>query len=51
MVDKILEFDENTRLMILAPIISQKKGTHHTLLDKILAQGYIRVRINGEFLI
>ncbi|MEY8767177.1 excinuclease ABC subunit UvrA [Francisella philomiragia] len=49
MVDKILEFDENTRLMILAPIISQKKGTHHTLLDKILAQGYIRVRINGEF--
>lgn len=49
MVDKILEFDENCRLMILAPIISEKKGTHHTLLDKVLAQGYIRVRINGEF--
>ncbi|AIT10126.1 excinuclease ABC subunit A [Candidatus Francisella endociliophora] len=49
MVDKILEFDDSSRLMILAPIISEKKGTHHTLLDKILAQGYIRVRINGEF--
>lgn len=49
MVDKILEFDENSRLMILAPVVSEKKGTHHTLLDKILAQGYIRVRINGDF--
>ncbi|MGQ4002217.1 excinuclease ABC subunit UvrA [Francisellaceae bacterium CB299] len=49
MVDKILEFGDDTRLMILAPIVSEKKGTHHTLLDKILAQGYIRVRINGEF--
>jgi excinuclease ABC subunit A len=49
MVDKILEFSDDTRLMILAPIVSEKKGTHHTLLDKILAQGYIRVRINGEF--
>ena len=47
MVDKILEFGDDTRLMILAPIVSEKKGTHHTLLDKILAQGYIRVRING----
>ncbi|AJC49242.1 excinuclease ABC subunit UvrA [Allofrancisella guangzhouensis] len=49
MVDRVLEFDDNDRLMILAPVISEKKGTHHTLLDKILAQGYIRVRINGEF--
>lgn len=49
MVDKTLDFDENSRLMILAPIVSEKKGTHHTLLDKILAQGYIRVRINSEF--
>ncbi|QIV96284.1 excinuclease ABC subunit A [Allofrancisella inopinata] len=49
MVDRVLEFDDNDRLMILAPIISEKKGTHHTLLDKIQAQGYIRVRINGEF--
>jgi len=49
MVDKILEFSDDTKLMIVAPIVSEKKGTHHTLLDKILAQGYIRVRINGEF--
>lgn len=48
-VDKILEFNDDTRLMILASIVSEKKGTHHTLLDKILSQGYIRVRINGEF--
>lgn len=49
MVDRILEFDEEARLMILAPIVSEKKGTHHTLLDKILSLGYIRVRINGDF--
>ncbi len=49
MVDKILEFGDDARLMILAPIVSEKKGTHHTLFDKILAQGYIRVRVNGEF--
>jgi excinuclease ABC subunit A len=49
MVDKILEFDDDARLMILAPVVSEKKGTHHTLMDKILSQGYIRVRINGDF--
>ena len=49
MVDKILEFSDDTKLMILAPIVSEKKGTHYTLMDKILAQGYVRVRINGEF--
>lgn len=49
MVDKVLEFDDDSRLMILAPVVSEKKGTHHTLMDKILSQGYIRVRINGDF--
>lgn len=49
MVDKVLEFDDDSRLMILAPVVSEKKGTHHTLMDKILSQGYIRVRVNGEF--
>ncbi|AXA33648.1 excinuclease ABC subunit UvrA [Francisella adeliensis] len=49
MVDKVLEFDDSTRLMILAPVVSEKKGTHNTLMEKILSQGYIRVRINGEF--
>ncbi|MCL4122468.1 UNVERIFIED_CONTAM: hypothetical protein GTU68_040692 [Idotea baltica] len=49
MVDKILEFDDSARLMILAPVVSEKKGTHNTLMEKILSQGYIRVRINGEF--
>ena len=48
-VDRIIDFDDSARLMILAPIVSEKKGTHQTILDKILSQGYIRVRINGEF--
>ena len=46
-VDRILEFDADQRLMILSPLVSEKKGTHQTLLDKILSQGYIRVLVNG----
>ena len=46
-VDRILEFDADQRLMILSPLVSEKKGTHQTLFDKILSQGYIRVLVNG----
>ncbi|MDE3840112.1 excinuclease ABC subunit UvrA [Bacillus methanolicus] len=48
MVDRILEYPERTRLQILAPVVSGRKGTHAKTLDEIKKQGYVRVRIDGE---
>lgn len=48
MVDRIMEYPERTRLQILAPIISGRKGEHVKLLADIQKQGYVRVRVNGE---
>jgi excinuclease ABC subunit A len=48
MVDRILEYPERTKLQILAPVISGKKGQHVKTLEDIKKQGYVRVRIDGE---
>ncbi|WP_424237869.1 excinuclease ABC subunit UvrA [Bhargavaea ginsengi] len=48
MVDRVMELPERTRLQILAPIVSGRKGTHKKLLEDIKKQGYVRVRVNGE---
>ncbi|WP_440896316.1 excinuclease ABC subunit UvrA [Amphibacillus sp. Q70] len=48
MVDRILEYPERTRLQILAPVISGRKGEHVKLLDKLKKEGYIRLRVDGE---
>ena len=48
MVDQILSLPENTKLMILAPVINGRKGSHQDLLDELRAQGFIRVRIDGK---
>ncbi|WP_076759488.1 excinuclease ABC subunit UvrA [Edaphobacillus lindanitolerans] len=48
MVDRILELPERTRLQILAPVISGRKGTHVKLFEDIKKQGYVRVRVDGE---
>lgn len=48
MVDRIMEYPERSRLQILAPIVSGRKGEHSKLLLEIQKQGFVRVRINGE---
>ncbi|WP_417605527.1 excinuclease ABC subunit UvrA [Oceanimonas baumannii] len=48
MVDKVLEQPEGKRLMLLAPVIRNRKGEHSKLLDNLSAQGFIRARIDGE---
>ncbi|PLR78168.1 excinuclease ABC subunit UvrA [Bacillus sp. V3-13] len=48
MVDRIMEYPERTKLQVLAPIVSGRKGTHAKVLEDIKKQGYVRVRINGE---
>ncbi|MFP7452434.1 excinuclease ABC subunit UvrA [Bacillus altitudinis] len=48
MTDRILEYPERTKLQVLAPIVSGRKGTHVKILDQIRKQGYVRVRVDGE---
>ena len=48
MVDHILTLPEGTRYQLLAPVVRGKKGTHVKLLSGLVAEGFARVRINGE---
>lgn len=48
MVDKVLSLPEGQKLMLLAPIIKERKGEHSKTLQNLAAQGYIRARIDGE---
>ena len=47
-VESILDFDENTRFVILSPVIKHMKGQHLGVLEKIKSDGFSRVRIDGE---
>lgn len=48
MVDQVLEMEEGTRLMLLAPVVKERKGEHQKTLEGLNAQGFIRARIDGE---
>lgn len=48
MVDRILEFPERTKMQILAPAVSGRKGTHVKVFEDIKKQGFVRVRVDGE---
>ena len=48
MVDKVLSLPKESKMMLLAPVVKNRKGEHVKLLDSLAAQGYIRARIDGE---
>ncbi|MGR5418863.1 excinuclease ABC subunit UvrA [Vibrio diabolicus] len=48
MVDKVLEMPEGSKMMLLAPIVKERKGEHVKTLENLAAQGFIRTRIDGE---
>lgn len=48
MTNKILEYPEGTKLIIMAPVVHGEKGEHKDLLEKLRKDGYVRVRINKE---
>ncbi|MEH7385068.1 excinuclease ABC subunit UvrA [Bacillus sp. JJ1521] len=50
MVDRILEYPERTKLQVLGPVVSGRKGAHVKILEDIKKQGYVRVRVDGEML-
>ncbi|MFV1921020.1 MAG: excinuclease ABC subunit UvrA [Methylotenera sp.] len=48
MVDAILKFPEETKVMILAPVVSNRKGEQLDLFDDLKAQGFVRLRVDGK---
>lgn len=50
MVDRIMEYPERTKMQILAPVVSGRKGMHVKVFEDIKKQGFVRVRVNGEML-
>lgn len=48
MVDQVLAMDASRRLMLLAPVVTARKGEHHQVLAELRAQGLIRARIDGD---
>ena len=50
MVDRIMEYPERTKMQILAPVISGRKGQHVKVFEDIKKQGFVRVRVDGDML-
>jgi len=50
MVDSVLELPEDEKIMLLAPIVQNRKGSHTKLLDELSHQGFLRARVDGEIL-
>jgi excinuclease ABC subunit A len=48
MVDHVLALPEGTRLMLLAPVVAERKGEHVQILENLRAQGFVRARIDGK---
>ena len=48
MVDTVMQYEDRSRLTILAPVVKNKKGTFKDAFSKLMKEGYIRVRVDGE---
>ena len=48
MVDQVMALPEGKRMMLLAPVVRDRKGEHAQLFDELRAQGYVRVRVDGN---
>jgi excinuclease ABC subunit A len=48
MVDQVLRLPEGTPAVLLAPVLTDRKGEHHELLEDLASQGFVRVRIDGR---
>jgi len=50
MVDQILQLPEGTPLVLLAPVINERKGEHLQVLEDLKAKGYVRARVDGQLI-
>lgn len=49
MVDHVLSYPKDSKIILLAPIVRDRKGEHSKLFENLKSQGFVRIRINGEF--
>lgn len=50
MVDKVLTYPQGTKLMLLAPVVRDRKGEYQSLFEQLRSQGYVRARVDGELM-
>ncbi len=50
MVDQVTDYSEGDRIIIMAPLIQNRKGTHQKLINRLRREGFARVRVNGDIL-
>jgi|TARA_B110000908_G_scaffold158196_1_gene199065 excinuclease ABC subunit A len=50
MVDAVLAMPEGERMMLLAPVVQDRKGEHKDVLENLRAQGFVRARVNGKII-
>lgn len=50
MVDRVQQLKAGTRIQVLSPIIRRKKGAHKKVIEKIIREGYVRMRVDGEIM-
>lgn len=48
MVDRILELPERTRIQLMSPVVRNQKGQHKKVIEKIIKDGFVRIRVDGE---
>lgn len=48
MVDHVLTYPEDSKIILLAPVIRNRKGEHNKLFENLKSQGFVRIRVNGE---
>ncbi|WP_100010440.1 excinuclease ABC subunit UvrA [Lentibacillus sediminis] len=48
MVDRLMEYPERTKMQILAPVVSGRKGEHVKVLENLKKEGYVRIRVDNE---
>ncbi len=49
-VQQLLQFPERSRLMLLAPLVRDQRGSHRQIMERVARHGLVRVRVNGELL-
>ncbi len=47
-VDRVMEIEQGTRFMVMAPVVTDKKGTHEKVFEDTKKSGYVRVRVDGS---
>ncbi|MGD9108741.1 MAG: excinuclease ABC subunit UvrA, partial [Gammaproteobacteria bacterium] len=50
MVDSVMELPEGTRIMLLAPVVRERKGEYLHLIDELRSKGFMRARVDGEII-